>query len=113
MTADDLDGEYEITFVHPETGSISARAQDDAPLFDVALESGIELGYGCYDGTCLNCLGRLREGEVVHAKEPVALTPDLLEDGFVLLCVAKATSHCTIELGSHLREEAYPSLWGE
>lgn len=105
--------EYEITFVHPERPPVETIVDVDTSLFDAAIRASIDLGYGCYDGTCLNCLGRMLDGDIEHVQEPVALSGDLRQDDYVLLCVARARSPCTIEIGSHLRAEAYPSLWDE
>lgn len=104
-------GSHAITFVTPGGDRVATRTEDDESLYSVAIAAGIDMGYGCFQGNCLSCLGRLRTGDVEHVRDPVALSAELLDEGFVLLCVATARSDCSIEIGAHLRAEAYPGLW--
>lgn len=61
-------------------------------LLLAAEQAGIELPSSCRNGTCRTCLCRLAEGTVVHTIAWPGLSLEEKRDGFILPCVARATS---------------------
>jgi ferredoxin len=82
-------------------------------LLDALLEQGVDLPYGCRYGGCITCAAKLTDGEVDQT-EQVALNDRQLREGFVVLCVAKPLTDCTLEVGVDSHEDLYrnPFLWG-
>jgi len=86
---------YQIT-VQPSGRSFAAEA--DETLLDAALRQGLTLPYGCKDGACGACKGKVLSGEVDHGKAQLhALKEDEKAAGMALYCCAKATSDLVIE----------------
>lgn len=67
-------------------------------VLDAALRQGINLRYGCRNGACGSCKGKLLMGDVRYDDEPVALTEDDKEQNMVLFCAASADSELMIEV---------------
>jgi ferredoxin len=82
-------------------------------LLDALLEQGVDLPYGCRYGGCITCAAKLTDGEVDQT-EQVALNDRQLREGFVVLCVAKPLTDCTLEVGVDSHDDLYrnPFLWG-
>jgi CDP-4-dehydro-6-deoxyglucose reductase len=70
------------------------------PLLEAALRSGLALDFGCANGSCGECRGRVREGEVrqIRFHDYVIRDADK-RDGVVLLCSCTADADITIEAG--------------
>lgn len=71
---------------------------DDETILDAALREGFALPYGCRNGACGACKGRVLSGQIdygVHS--PNALKAEEKAEGRALLCRAKALSDLTIE----------------
>jgi CDP-4-dehydro-6-deoxyglucose reductase len=63
-----------------------------------ALRNGIGLAYGCKNGACGTCRGKLLEGTVVHAPHSkAALSAEAEAAGFALFCSARPTTDIVIE----------------
>ena len=75
-------------------------------LLDALLEQGVDLPYGCRYGGCITCAARLTEGAVDQARQ-VALNERQLRKGFVVLCVARALTDCTLEVGVDSHDGLY------
>ncbi len=64
-----------------------------------ALRAGVGLPYGCKNGACGSCKGRLLEGRVEHGPHQVKALPAAEEEsGMSLLCCAMPQSDLTIEV---------------
>jgi len=86
---------YQIT-VQPSGRSFVAEA--DETLLDAALRQGLTLPYGCKDGACGACKGKVVSGTVDHGKAQLhALKDDEKAAGLALYCCAKAASDLVIE----------------
>ena len=68
------------------------------PLLDSLTEQGVDLPYGCKYGGCITCAAKLISGEI-HQKAQVALNNRQLNDGYVILCVARPVTDCVLEVG--------------
>ncbi|MBU1237097.1 MAG: CDP-6-deoxy-delta-3,4-glucoseen reductase [Gammaproteobacteria bacterium] len=77
----------------------SYTAADDASLLQAALDAGLTLPYGCRNGACGACKGKVVDGSVDpgEAQENVLTTDDRAE-GFVLTCCAKPLSDLVLEV---------------
>lgn len=76
------------------------EARPDESLLDAAQRQGLVLPYGCRNGACGTCKGRLLSGRVAYPDEtPGGLEADEAEAGFALLCQARATEDLVIEVG--------------
>jgi 3-ketosteroid 9alpha-monooxygenase subunit B len=66
-------------------------------LIDALLAKGIDAPYSCREGECGSCACTLRSG-TVDPGNVTALSPEDVEDGYILACQAKPTSdHLDIE----------------
>lgn len=66
-------------------------------LLEDARAAGIRLPSSCRNGTCRACLCQLRSGTVRYRIEWPGVNPDERADGYVLPCVAVATSDVVID----------------
>jgi CDP-4-dehydro-6-deoxyglucose reductase len=72
---------------------------DDETVLASALRQGIGLPYGCKNGACGSCKGRIVRGRVRHdAHQASALSPDEEARGFALFCSARPESDLVIEV---------------
>jgi CDP-4-dehydro-6-deoxyglucose reductase, E3 len=72
--------------------------QDDETILEAALREGFSLPYGCRNGACGSCKGKVLSGELdygVHT--PTALKEEEKAQGRALFCRAKPLSDLTIE----------------
>lgn len=76
------------------------------PLLDSLREQGVDLPYGCKYGGCITCAAKLLSGDV-NQKAQVALNNWQLNNGYVILCVARPTSDCTFEIGVESHDKLY------
>ncbi len=76
------------------------------PLLDTLREQGIDLPYGCKYGGCITCAAKLTAGEVDQRRQ-VALNNRQIDNGYVLLCVARAVTDCTLEIGVESHDKLY------
>ena len=72
---------------------------DDETVLTAALRAGVGLPYGCRNGACGSCKGRVVEGRVVHdAHQAKAMSADEEARGFALFCSAHPTTDLAIEV---------------
>ena len=73
-------------------------AEDGETILDAALRQGLTLPYGCKDGACGACKGKVLCGEVDHGKAQAhALKDEEKAAGLTLYCCASALSDLNIE----------------
>ena len=87
---------------HGATYDVDARR----PLLDTLREQGIDLPYGCKYGGCITCAAKLTTGSVDQRRQ-VALNNRQIANGYVILCVARATSDITLEIGVESHDKLY------
>jgi ferredoxin len=76
------------------------------PLLDSLERHGFSLPYGCRYGGCISCAAKLLAG-TVDQRAGVALNGRQLADGYVLLCIARPTSDCTLDVGVESHDKLY------
>ncbi len=76
------------------------------PLLASLEAQGVSLPFGCKYGGCISCAGKLLEGSV-DQRAGVALNNKQLRDGYILLCVARPLSDCTLEVGVDSHDTLY------
>jgi len=74
------------------------QAEADETILDAALRQGLMPPYGCRDGACGACRGKVLSGRVDHGKAQIhALGEEDRHAGFALFCCAKAQCDLVIE----------------
>lgn len=78
----------------------------DQPVYDAALAAGVQLPIACRYGGCITCAARLISGRV---RQPKATALDRRQSaaGYVLLCVARPTEDCVLEVGVESHGQLY------
>ncbi len=76
------------------------------PLLEQLRDQGVDLPYGCEYGGCITCAAKLTEGKVDQRRQ-VALNNRQIGNGYVILCVARATSDITLEIGVESHDQLY------
>jgi len=75
------------------------EATSDESLLEAAQRQGLILPYGCRNGACGTCKGKVISGRVAYPGEaPGGIEPSESEDGFALFCQARARSDLTVEV---------------
>ena len=87
-------------------GNVTYKVDAQRPLLDTLREQGVDLPYGCKYGGCITCAAKLTAGEVDQRRQ-VALNNRQLNDGYVILCVARPNSDCTFEIGVDSHDTLY------
>lgn len=82
--------------VHPSGHRFDCH--DGETVLDAALRQGVGLPYGCRNGSCASCRGKLLSGEVGYAGGlPEGLTAEDQRSGLALFCQALPFSDLVIE----------------
>ena len=76
------------------------------PLLEQLRDQGVDLPYGCEYGGCITCAAKLTAGEVDQRRQ-VALNNRQINDGYVILCVARPLSDITLEIGVESHDKLY------
>ena len=85
---------YQVTLKTPE-GELTLEVNEEQSIFEVAQNHDLDLPISCGVGTCSVCVGKLLEG-VVDQSAQSFLCQEEIEAGFILTCIAKPLSDCTI-----------------
>lgn len=80
-----------------ETSGHEFSVNDDESVLDAAIRQGVHLPYGCRNGKCGKCMGKVVQGEVQYAEEPSGLSSADKATGMALFCQAHPTSDLVIE----------------
>ncbi len=86
---------YQVTL---KTSGKQFTVAEDETLLDAALQQGITLPYGCKNGACGSCKGKVVEGMVEHGQHSAAALSKIDEaSGGTLFCCAYPKSDLLIE----------------
>ena len=78
--------------------NLSIAVPENQYILEAIESAGLRLPVGCRYGACITCAARLLSGKVDQPLA-VALKPDQVTAGYVLLCIARAQSDCQFEVG--------------
>jgi CDP-4-dehydro-6-deoxyglucose reductase len=97
---------FQIT-VQP-SGHQFACESDDTVL-GAAIKAGIGLPYGCKNGACGSCKGKVVSGSVTHkAHQQRALSEEEKAQGYALFCCAMTSGNLVIEAREVMGSSDYP-----
>jgi len=83
--------------------------EEGETVLAAAIRAGIGLPYGCKNGACGSCKGKVVAGSVEHkAYQQRALTPEEKADGYALFCCATTDADLVIEAREVLGSSDYP-----
>merc|ERR1712087_336228 len=85
---------YKVEITH-DGKTTQVDVDEDEYILDAVENAGIDVTYDCRMGVCMTCPAKLCSGEVDQSEGMIS--DDVAEKGFVLMCVAKCQSDCTIE----------------
>jgi CDP-4-dehydro-6-deoxyglucose reductase len=82
--------------IEPSGHTFPANGEDT--LLQAALDAGLTLPYGCRNGACGACKGKVLRGAIDHGKaQDYVLSPAERSAGMALFCCAKPASDVVIE----------------
>jgi CDP-4-dehydro-6-deoxyglucose reductase len=86
---------YQVT-IHPSGHQFTVN--DDETILAAALREGFALPYGCRNGACGSCKGKVISGRVARGKyQDNTLKSEEIARGLALFCVARPQSDLVIE----------------
>ena len=87
-------------------GGAVYRVDGRKPLLDSLKAQGVDLPYGCKYGGCITCAAKLIGGKVNQAPQ-TALNKRQIDDGYIILCVARPLTDCVLEVGVDSHDRLY------
>ena len=78
--------------IRVEPKGLSFETDGEASLLLAAARAGVVLPSSCRNGTCRTCICRVQSGSARHLIEWPGLSREEKAEGFILPCVAVATS---------------------
>ena len=75
------------------------QAKPSQTIVEAAIDAGIHLPYGCRNGACGACKGKVVEGKVhLEDYQSSVISEEEIKNGMTLFCCAIATENLTIEI---------------
>ena len=85
---------------------VALTVREDEPIYDAALAAGVQLPIACAYGGCITCAAKMISGKVRQPKG-TALNKRQSQAGYILLCVARPTEDCVIDVGVESHDQLY------
>ena len=85
---------------------VTFEVSEDQPIYQAALDAGIQLPIGCNYGGCITCAAKLVSGRVSQPNA-TALNKRQSKAGYILLCVARPKCDCVINEGVDSHDQLY------
>ncbi len=95
---------YQVTLANRDNASYQVDGR--RTLLASLRDEGIDLPYGCKYGACITCAAKLISGEV-DQRTQVALNNRQIDNGYIILCVARPQSDITLEIGVESHDKLY------
>ena len=95
-----------VTITLANRNGAAYRVDRMKPLLATLEAAGVSLPYGCRYGGCISCAAKLLDGDVDQS-DGVALNGRQIRDGYVLMCVARPQSDCTLDVGVESHDKLY------
>ena len=95
-----------VTITIANQGGKTYNVDPRRPLLITLEAQGVSLPYGCKYGGCITCAAKLLSGEINQAAA-TALNNRQLNDGYILLCVARPLTDCTLDVGVESHDKLY------
>tara|TARA_Y100000991_G_C21764126_1_gene260057 strand:- start:195 stop:569 length:375 start_codon:yes stop_codon:yes gene_type:complete len=106
-----LNKTYKVTIRNKETGRIYQEFVDSNEYILKAFEKkGLNLPFSCRNGCCTSCAVKIMSGKV-EQKEAMGVSQALKNEGYALLCVAKAIDDLEVETTYY--DEVYDLQFGK
>jgi 2Fe-2S type ferredoxin len=89
---------YQVTLIdRSKDFQRTIAVPDTETILNEAVEQGIKIPFECAVGACAVCESKLISG-TVDQEEQIILSENRVALGYVIACVAKPTSDCTLEI---------------
>lgn len=89
---------YKVTLINKSRNFVQTiDVPETESILGEAAEYGIKIPFECVVGACAICQGKIVSG-TVDQSEQIFLSEKQVREGYVLTCVAKPTSDCTLEV---------------
>ena len=85
---------YKITI---DSNKESFPADSEETILESALNHGHSFPYGCRNGACGSCKGKLIEGKIHYKNEVTGISEQESKEGYALFCQAVPESDVIIE----------------
>ena len=95
-----------FTITLANQGGAAYEVDHRKPLLQSLCEQGVDLPYGCKYGGCISCAAKMISGKV-DQKAQVALNNRQIANGYIILCVARPLTDCTLEVGVESHDKLY------
>ncbi|PLZ97136.1 ferredoxin [Fischerella thermalis CCMEE 5198] len=86
------------------------QVPENETILSVADAAGLELPSSCHAGVCTTCAGQIISGTVDQA-DGMGVSPELQEQGYVLLCVAYPRSD--LKIATEKEDTVYQLQFGK
>ncbi len=97
--------DYSVRIINKKTkADTTIKIPGTTYILDSAENQAVSIPYSCRAGSCSSCLGRLISGSVDQSSQ-IFLNDKQMDDGYILTCVAYATSDVTVEV--NIEDEFY------
>lgn len=96
--------------IHHQGQVQTIQVPEDQTILKTADAAGLALPSSCNAGVCTTCAAKILEGEVDQS-DGMGVSPELQQEGYVLLCVAFPRSNLKLETGKE--EEVYERQFGQ
>jgi ferredoxin len=82
--------------IHHQGTTKTLKVPENEAILESAQASGLDLPYSCSAGVCTTCAAQILEG-TVDQSDGMGISPEIREQGYVLLCVAYPRSDLKIQ----------------
>lgn len=100
---------YNVEIIH-QGKTHTLQVPDNETILSVADAAGLDLPSSCHAGVCTTCAGQIIQG-TVDQSDGMGVSPELQNQGYVLLCIAYPRSDLKIE--TEKEETVYQLQFGK